>query len=562
MEESVFKRCRSILDQVPCGICQVALDDDLTILHANRHYYDIYGYTRQMAEEAGFLNARFVIMERDFREIHRQVTRFAKSGKTLFKLEYQGIHRSGRLLWLLVQCAYNPEEPGRMICSLVDIADRKETEEKLRMSMEESRIAYELTDKLMYIFEVEKRRLNQPRIMSDEFGLPPVADNVPYSIVEAGAIAEESQREYIEFYESIMRGKPNGQAVVKMRRKDGDFRWYSAKFAAIYGEDGKPQRAIISCEDITEQREKELTYQKWSQRFKEKEGKTIGYYEYNLTKDTAESGDDPPEYLKPFTKYTETVRFIAETFVYEGDRARFYNFFNRDKLLMRYYDEQTSGTIEYLRKREDGSLYWVRATIQMIADPYNSDVRLFMMTLDIDEEKKELFRIQRLMEHDGLTGILNRETFITKVKEILELSNPATRHALIMLDIDQFKKHNDSHGHQFGDRVIQETAQILKHFLRKDDICGRIGGDEFMVFLKDIASEQDVVPRIAEMCRRLKRQYPEKAEVSCSLGVVFYPRDGETFQALYHNADLALYEVKKAGRCDFKIYGDAVEMME
>ena len=401
---------------------------------------------------------------------------------------------------------------------------------------------------------MENRRLFQPEATAEEFGLPVVADNAPYSIVESGTIDEESRQEYIDFYESIIQGEPKGQTVVKKRKKDGTTGWYSAKFAMIYDSEGRPRRAIISSENITEQREKELTYQKWSQHFKAQEGKTIGYYEYNLTKDAVESGDDPPDYLRPFEKYTETVRYIAERFVYEGDRARFYNFFNRDKLLLRYYNGQSSGNMDYLRKRDDGSLYWVRATIQLIADPYNNDVRLFMMTLDIDEEKTETLRLQRRVEHDGMTGVLNRDTFMTRVTETLEESGPAARHALIMLDIDQFKVQNDSYGHQFGDQVIKETAGILKHFLRRNDICGRIGGDEFMVFLNDITSEQDVIPRIAQLCDLLKRKYPEKGEVSCSLGVVFYPRDGENFKELYRNADIALYEVKRAGRCDFRVY--------
>ena len=551
MEGSILERYKNILDLVPCGICQVALDDDLTILYANRFYYDIYGYTPQNAEEQGFINVRFILPEEEYPEIHRKVLDYAGAGTTKFQMEFRGKHRTGKVLWLLVQCTYNPDTPEYILCSLMDIGDR--------MSMEENRIAFELTNKQLYIYDIENKRLFQPESAAEEFGLPPVAGYSPYSIVESGVIAEESRQEYIDFYESMIDGDPRGYAVVKKRKKDGTFGWYSAKSAVIYDREGKPCRAVISCENITEQREKELTYQKWSQYFKSQEGKTIGYYEYNLTKDVVEAGDDPPVYLKLLNKYTETVRYIAERFVYEGDRARFYHFFNRDRMLMRYYSGQTDGTIDYLRKREDGSLYWVRATIQLIGDPYNNDVRLFMMTLNIDEEKTESLRLQHKMECDGMTDILNRDTFMTRVTEILEKSSPDMRHALIMLDIDQFKLHNDSYGHQFGDYVIRETAQILKRFLRKNDSCGRIGGDEFMVFLNDIKSEQDIIPRIAELCSLLKREYPEKGEVSCSLGVVFYPRNGTTFKELYRNADIALYDVKRAGRCDYKIYGDEEE---
>lgn len=559
MEGPNLEHYKSILDLVPCGICQVALDEDLTILYANRFYYEIYGYTSQEADEKGFRNARFILPESDFKVIRQTLLDKIGIGKTKFQLEYRGIHRSGNILWLLVQCTYDPNMPESILCSLMDIADRKRMEDEIRMSMEESRIAFELTDKSLYIFDVENRRLFQPEAVAEEFGLPPVVDNAPYSIVKSGTIDEESRQEYIDFYESIIQGKPKGQTVVKKRKRDGTSDWYSAKFAVIYDSERKPRRAVISSENITEQREKELTYQKWSQYFKSQEGKTIGYYEYNLTKDAVEAGDDPPDYLKPMEKYTETVRYIAERFVYEGDRARFYNFFNRDKLLLRYYNRQSSGNMDYLRKRADGSLYWVRATVQLIADPYNNDVRLFMMTLDIDEEKKETLRLQRRMELDGMTEVLNRDTFITRVTETLENSGPDLRHALIMLDIDQFKEQNDSYGHQFGDQVIKETAGILKHFLRRNDICGRIGGDEFMVFLNDITCEQDVIPRIAQLCDLLKRKYPEKGEVSCSLGVVFYPRDGENFKELYRNADIALYEVKRAVRCDFRVYEGEAE---
>ena len=222
--------------------------------------------------------------------------------------------------------------------------------------------------------------------------------------------------------------------------------------------------------------------------------------------------------------------------------------------MVRYYTGQTRGSIEYLRKRPDGSLFWVRAIILLLADPYSNDVRLFMMTLDIDKEKREELKLRSQTEHDGMTGLLNRETFVAKVTKILEEEGPVRKHALIMLDIDQFKNHNDIYGHPFGDQVIRETAHFLKGFLRENDLCGRMGGDEFMVFLRDITSEDDVIPRINMLCRLLRRKYMDKGEVSCSMGVVFYPRDGETFQVLYQNADTALYEVKNTGRGNYGIY--------
>lgn len=547
---------KKMLDGAPCGICRVALDDKLTILYANKSYFEIYGYTSENAEKQGFTNAKFILPEDEFQPVFDTVYHHIQSGDRNFQIEYRGGHSSGKLMWLLVQCVYDPDYPGSMLCALVDIADRKRMEEELRVSMEESRIAFQLTDKMLYIFDAAARQLQQPKIAADDFGLPVVMDDVPYSIVRSGAIDEACVNDYIEFYESILRGNRSGHAVVKKRRKNGTFGWYEAKYTSIFDETGSVKRAVISCEDITAQREKELAYQKWSHYFMAQEGKTIGVYEYNLTKDLFDvtKGDTPPDYLRPLKTYTQTVRYIAEHFVYEKDIQRFYTFFNRDSLLVRYYDGQTRGVIEYLRKRPDGSLYWVRSVTLLLGDPYSEDVRLFMMTQDIDKEKREELELRSQIEHDGLTGLLNRETFVARVSEVIDQKDYTKRHALIMLDIDEFKMHNDAYGHPYGDQVIQDTACLIDCFLRKGDLCGRMGGDEFMVFLKDITSEAGIIPRIEMLCQLLKRSDEEKREVTCSMGVAFFPRDGESFQELYQNADVALYDVKRSGRGKFRLF--------
>ena len=95
-----------ILDTVPCGICQVLLDTDLTMLYANQFYYKIYGYTPQSAKEKGFLNAKFILPESDYLYIKREVFQHIRNGDREFQLEYRAEHSSGKLMWLLVRCFY------------------------------------------------------------------------------------------------------------------------------------------------------------------------------------------------------------------------------------------------------------------------------------------------------------------------------------------------------------------------------------------------------------------------------------------------------------------------
>ena len=90
-----------ILDTVPCGICQVLLDTDLTMLYANQFYYKIYGYTPQSAKEKGFSNAKFILPESDYLYIKREVFQHIRNGDREFQLEYRSEHSSGKLMWLL-----------------------------------------------------------------------------------------------------------------------------------------------------------------------------------------------------------------------------------------------------------------------------------------------------------------------------------------------------------------------------------------------------------------------------------------------------------------------------
>ena len=548
---------KKILDAVPCGICQVALDEELTILYANPSYYRLYGYTPGDAADMGFTSARFILPEEDYAGIVRAIRGHIKSGEKNFQLEYRGVHSSGKKMWLLIRCVYDPLKPGSMLCSLVDMERQKQLERELWFSVEESRIAYELTDKLMYIFEVEERRLRQSKTAADEFGLAAVVDNVPYSIVNSGAIDGGSTEEYIDFYQSIVSGKPEGEAVVKRRRKDGTFGWYEARFSSIFDERKNPRKAVISYENITEQRAKELTYQKWSLYFKSQEGLARGVYEYNVTKDRMEeTGDTRTESLCPLRLkiYSQMICFTAENYVHEADRTRFYEFYDREKLLNRYNrGGEIRDALDYRLRRQDGSFFWVRAIVMLLADPHSRDIKLFMMILEINLEENEGMGLRKHMERDGMTGLLNREAFTQKVTAVLERDEGRRGHALIMLDIDEFKKCNCAYGRPFGDQVILDTACLLKEFMRKDDLCGRIGGDKFMVLLADVSSDADAVPRLNALCRLLKRNYKGKETISCSMGVVFYPRDGLKFGELYRNADIALREGKQIGCGNYRL---------
>lgn len=157
---------------------------------------------------------------------------------------------------------------------------------------------------------------------------------------------------------------------------------------------------------------------------------------------------------------------------------------------------------------------------------------------------------QQLAFKDGLTGIFNRRFFELRIAEELERANRYAQNlAVVMLDIDNFKKLNDEFGHLLGDEVLRQVSQILNDSMRKGDVVCRYGGEEFALLLPQASPENAV--EAAEKVRRNIEQYhfpgvPRRVTISC--GVAGHPEFGRTRDEIVAAADAALYAAKQAGR--------------
>jgi diguanylate cyclase (GGDEF)-like protein len=158
---------------------------------------------------------------------------------------------------------------------------------------------------------------------------------------------------------------------------------------------------------------------------------------------------------------------------------------------------------------------------------------------------------------DGLTGLANRKAFLARVDE--DLARLDGRHpcALVMLDIDHFKRINDTYGHPFGDEVLRRVAGILGKAVRKGDTAGRYGGEEFVLYLHMADPEQarEVAERFRRMIRQARfLQEGREVVVTASLGVACTPAHGKSAEDLLKRADEALYLSKNRGRDRVTVY--------
>ena len=144
---------------------------------------------------------------------------------------------------------------------------------------------------------------------------------------------------------------------------------------------------------------------------------------------------------------------------------------------------------------------------------------------------------------DSMTGILNRKAVDHQIADRLV---SAKNGFLFMIDIDNFKALNDTLGHAAGDEALIHFTSEIKNNFRSEDLIGRVGGDEFIVFMTDTDSEQAARHKAEQLLSRIAKW--EKAALSASIGIACYPKDGSTYEELYEAADAAMYQVKQQGK--------------
>lgn len=184
----------------------------------------------------------------------------------------------------------------------------------------------------------------------------------------------------------------------------------------------------------------------------------------------------------------------------------------------------------------------------------------FIYYFRINKKNKLIQRVTALSKKDSMTKLYNRDTFEEIVTKLLESENLSKHSAFIMMDIDSFKSINDSYGHLIGDKVIIKVTNLLKRSFKYSDVLGRMGGDEFAIFMYNIDSVNYVKYKIEKLiidinnCMMEEKEEANKIVVKCSFGITFIKDEKKTFERIYKEADDALYKAKSDGKNKYIVY--------
>lgn len=171
---------------------------------------------------------------------------------------------------------------------------------------------------------------------------------------------------------------------------------------------------------------------------------------------------------------------------------------------------------------------------------------------NIDEAKQKTLALKKKAERDSLTGLYNHSALRAQIDSYLEDGGGKEKiNALVVIDLDDFKMVNDTYGHRFGDKVIKEVAQMLSDTFGENDIIGRIGGDEYLVFCKDMLEMTVIKEKLAGLFECFENNpigLKDKYIVKASVGVAVSPQDGTNYKKLFDRADRNMYTVKRSGK--------------
>ena len=355
--------------------------------------------------------------------------------------------------------------------------------------------------------------------------------------------------------EVCRRGKTSDEFEARIVTADQNVIWAMFQFQ-IYTYRSAVPYYLVSCWDITERKKMENEIMLVNERYHMLEEVSDDIVlDYDVKKQQFEI---PECYLKFAEDKSVKYAGIEELYgaIHPDDRERF------QKIFETALQREMKGTAEYrLRQggKESGKYAYFRTCYQSIADYDGKISHIIGRSYDISTERAVREKL-REVQLDPLTRIYNKTASGEIVDAFLEKSTQGT-HVLYVIDIDDFKKINDTFGHTVGDMVISDIATLIREQFTDEAVVGRVGGDEFMVFVKD-TSLQEAEAKAEQLCTNVQKTLSGDGAVivvTLSVGMAVTGKDGYDYSTLFERADHAMYHIKKNGKNHYGFAGETEE---
>ena len=385
--------------------------------------------------------------------------------------------------------------------------------------------------------------------------------NFPQSWIDSEIVHPHFASEFRHLFSMIRMKEQFDEFEVLLKTKSGTYEWFKISLKHSSKEEKDLDTVIVTAKPFGSYRLLEIEHRRIRQFYKALLSENVAYAEVDLESGQIKSigglwsiyRQDYQKNSKHFIDFmmTKFEKYLSPEDLEEVKKFRneenWNKMFERGEICKRFY----------YKRMIKGQMRWVEMVFHLFRESISRNVYALIYLKDIHNQKeRELLQIEAATV-DPLTGVLNRNAFEREVCRYAFSSKNEICGVFVLLDVDNFKNINDEKGHLVGDKALQCFAEIIRSTFRESDFVGRLGGDEFMVFVKGEIRKEDLNVRMNELLNKFNNN--ECLPMTSSIGITYAYRNDIDYNKWLHEADVALYCTKKNGKNGFSYYDEFEE---
>jgi diguanylate cyclase (GGDEF)-like protein/PAS domain S-box-containing protein len=541
------EKYRTILETMEDAYYEADLAGNLTFF--NDSMCRIHGYPR---DELMGMNNREYMDKETAKRVYKIFNTVFRTGKGAKIHDWQIIRKDGfkrdveASVSLMRDIGGNPQGFRGVIR---DVTERKQAEEALRQSEEKYRTILENIENGYYEVDLAGNLIFFNDSLCKIFGYP--RDELMGMNNREYMSPETAKRTYQLFNEVYKKGEPTKIFDWEFIKIDGSTLNVEISISLMRDSKGEPVGFRGILRDVTERKQAEEALRESVEKYRSL---------VEFTEDSVYLVNRRKEYLFANETYLTRLGFPRDHVIgrpYDDFHAR-----EDGEAFSEHIEKvlKTGRFVQYEHRSQTDGRYFLR-TLSPVKEPDGSIETVTVIAKDITGRKQAEEELQYIATHDALTGVPNRALFNDRLTLALtQADRNKKKLAVMLLDLDYFKDVNDTLGHSMGDQLLRVVGNRLTELLRKGDTVARVGGDEFLLLLAEIARIKDaniIARKILDAFRKPFVLDDHEIMITTSIGVSIYPDDGADANTLTKHADVAMYRAKDKGRDNFQRYTPA-----
>lgn len=363
-------------------------------------------------------------------------------------------------------------------------------------------------------------------------------------------VGEDSKREFAR-QKRLLRENGLAEAQYKLLSGSGEIVWVSSRSLLTRNKNFEPMVYTVLF-DITNEKltQEKLALAEVRNRIVLEKAESC-VFEWDMIKNVCEASELFTNRFGVRESFEVNKEFLSKHLHHEDEKDFYIN-------IHKIMDGAVDNFETIVRFKDVSGEYTHNSfNLTSVRDNNNVPIRAIGFIINVEEQYTKEAELRKRAAHDPLTEIYNKGATATMVKNAIE-SHKHQRHALLIIDVDDFKSVNDTLGHTVGDEALKLVSSTLMEEFESRDVVGRVGGDEFMVFAVNIDETSERIKKALDNIKAKNMHVSSEGKsmnITLSIGISTFPDNAQTYEDLYKKSDVALYESKHNGKDQYTFYG-------